>query len=150
MNKKVILKVIIFSIAFAFVESSVVVYLRHLLGFAQVASTQEVLFLVPGIAALEPQTAIKIISDSAILNVERFREAATLIMLATVAALAGRSLQTKTAYFLLYLFEINHWLAQKFWRSGCLLLTARPLGRSGYYSHFYIGNSSYLLRNLHF
>jgi len=97
-----LLKVIIFSLAFAFVESSVVVYLRHLLSYVEAApNPKEILFLVPGIAFLEPQTAIKIIADPAILNVERIREFATLVMLAAVSALAGKNLKEKTAYFFL-------------------------------------------------
>lgn len=96
-----VLKIIIFGIAFAFVEAAVVVYLRHLLGSAFATTSTDVLFLVPGVAFLEPQTAVKIITDSAILNVERIREAATLVMLGSVAALVGMSLKEKTAYFFL-------------------------------------------------
>ena len=96
-----ITKVIIFALAFAFVESAVVVYLRHLLGSQITTDTQEILFLIPGITFLEPQTAVKIITDSAILNVERFREAATLVMLGSVAVLAGRNLKEYLSYFFL-------------------------------------------------
>lgn len=96
-----VIKVIIFALAFAFVESAVVVYLRYLLGSTLTASNSEVLFLVPGIAFLEPQTAVKIISDSAILNVERIREAATLVMLGSVAVLAGKQIKEYLAYFFL-------------------------------------------------
>lgn len=99
---KTILKVAVFATAFAFVEAAVVVYLRHLLGSTQPAvSKEEILFLVPGIAFLEPQTALKIISDTVLLNVERVREGATLVMLALVAALAGKSLLQKAAFFFL-------------------------------------------------
>ena len=98
---KTILKVTVFSIAFAFVEAAVVVYLRHLLGAVETASKNEVLFLLPGIAFLEPQTAIKIITNSAILNVERIREAATLVMLTSVALLAGKKIKEQIAYFFL-------------------------------------------------
>lgn len=97
-------KIAIFAIAFAFVEAAVVVYLRHLLGVnftpPQVGRS-EILFLTPGIAFLEPQTAVKIISNTAILNVERVREAATLVMLASVAALAGKLFWERVAYFFL-------------------------------------------------
>jgi hypothetical protein len=99
---KTIFKVMVFAISFAFVEAAVVVYLRHLLGSTQLTvSREETLFLVPGITFLEPQTAVKIITNTAILNVERVREAATLVMLAAVAVLAGKSLKEKTAYFFL-------------------------------------------------
>lgn len=100
----IILKVIIFAIAFAFVEASVVVYLRHLLGVnftpPQVEKS-EILFLTPGVAFLEPQTVAKIIADTDILNVERIREAATIVMLAAVASLAGRKTLERFAYFFL-------------------------------------------------
>ena len=93
-------KVVIFSIAFAFVEAAVVVYLRHLLGASQPQIPEsEVLFLVPGIAFLEPQTAVQIITNTDLLNVEMIREAATLVMLLSVAVIAGKTLKEKIAYF---------------------------------------------------
>lgn len=95
--------VVIFAIAFAFVEAAVVVYLRHLLGanFTPQVDRSEILFLTPGIAFLEPQTAVKIITDTALLNVERVREAATLVMLILIAALAGKLFWEKVAFFFL-------------------------------------------------
>lgn len=102
--RAIILKVIIFAIAFAFVEASVVVYLRHLLGigFTPPSITkEEVLFLTPGIAFLEPQAAVKIIKDTAILNVERAREAATIVILASVTILAGKLFWERAAFFFL-------------------------------------------------
>lgn len=94
--------VIIFAIAFAFVEAAVVVYLRHLLGSTQPdVDKDEIPLLLPGVAFLEPQTAIKIISNSALLNVERIREAATLVMLATIAGLASSKIGEKLAFFFL-------------------------------------------------
>lgn len=106
-NTKTLLKVAIFSVAFAFVEASVVVYLRHLLGSTQPdVGRDEILFLVPGIAFLEPQTAIKIITDSALLNVERVREAATLIMLGMVATLCAKNIKQAFAYFF---FSLGIW-----------------------------------------
>src|SRR3990167_2785648 len=99
---KTIFKVIVFAVSFAFVETAVVVYLRHLLGATQLTvSREETLFLGPGIAFLEPQTAVKIITDTAILNMERIREGATLVILASVAALAGKTLKEKASYFFL-------------------------------------------------
>ncbi len=99
---KKILWVVIFGIAFGFVEASVVVYLRHLLGATQPQIPKgEILFLVPGITFLEPKTAIQIISNTSLLNVEMIREASTLTMLAAVAAIVGSSLKEKIAYFFL-------------------------------------------------
>ncbi len=113
MSVKIVSKVIAFSVAFAFVEAAVVVYLRHLLGSTQPDVTkEEVLFLVPGISFLEPQTALKIIANTALLNIERVREAFTLVMLATVASLAGHRLKEKIAYFFLVfgLWDIFYYL----------------------------------------
>lgn len=103
-NKEIrtILWVTLFATAFGFVEAAVVVYLRHLLGATQPQIPQgEILFLVPGIAFLEPKTAVKIISNTALLNVEMVREAATIIMLAAIALISGINLKQKIAYFFL-------------------------------------------------
>ncbi len=100
--KSTILKVIVFSIAFAFVESSVVVYLRHLLGASQpTINRNEVLLLLPGITFLEPQTAFNIITNSQLLNVEMIREAATLVMLSSVTLLAAKNIKEAFAFFFL-------------------------------------------------
>lgn len=101
---KILASVAIFSIAFAYVEASVVVYLRHLIGIGFTpphVDRGEILFLTPGVAFLEPQTAVKIITDTALLNIERVREASTLVMLAAVATLAGKNLKGKIAFFFL-------------------------------------------------
>ena len=99
---KTIFMVIVFAVSFAFVEAAVVVYLRHLLGAAaQLEIPNEILFLIPGITFLEPETAGKIIANTAILNVERIREAATLVMLTSVAAISGKKLIGKIAFFFL-------------------------------------------------
>ena len=99
-----IIKVIVFAIAFGFVEAAVVVYLRHLLGIGFTPphiERSEILFLTPGIAFLEPQTAVKIIQDTTLLNIERLREAATLLMLAAMAVIAGKKIGEKIAFFFL-------------------------------------------------
>lgn len=97
-----ILKIVIFAIAFAFVEAAVVVYLRHLLSASQpTIDRNEILLLLPGIAFMEPQAALKIISDSALLNVELIREAATMVMLLSVALLATKKIAEVIAFFFL-------------------------------------------------
>lgn len=97
-----IVQVIIFAIAFAFVEAAVVIYLRHLLGSTTPAvDKNKILLLLPGIAFLEPETATKIIASSQILNVERIREFATIVMLAAMATLSGRNLREYLAFFFL-------------------------------------------------
>lgn len=81
-TKKIILLVSLFAIAFAFVEASVVVYLRLLYypdGFA--------FPLKPGLM------------DT--IGVELLREAATIIMLVAVGAVAGKNRWQRFAYFLI-------------------------------------------------
>ncbi len=97
-----ILNIIIFAVAFAFVEASVVVYLRHLLGasYSEIGKGQ-ILLPLPGIAFLQPDTALKVIQDSALLNIEMIREGATLVMLAVAATLAGKGLKRGLAFFFL-------------------------------------------------
>ncbi len=74
--------VTVFAIAMAFVESSVVVYLR-------------VIYYPEGF-----KFPLKLIMDNTI-KVELYRELATLIMLLSVAVLAGRRLWERFAWFLL-------------------------------------------------
>ena len=96
-----ILKVTLFAIAFGFVEAAVVVYLRHLLGVGFIPphiDRSEVLFLTPGIAFLEPQTAVKIIADTQILTIERLRETATIVMLTAIGILAGKKILEKITF----------------------------------------------------
>lgn len=97
-----VLKVILFSVAFAFVEASVVVYLRHLLGasYSEIGRGQTLL-LLPGVAFLKPQEAVRIIQESLLLNTEMIREGATLVMLALVAALAAKNFKNIPAFFFL-------------------------------------------------
>lgn len=97
-----LLTVIFFAVAFGFVEAAVVIYLRHLVnGFQPEMGKEEVLLLVPGVAFLEPKIAFEIIKDTAILGIERIREVATLAMLVGIAALAGKRLGEKVAFFFL-------------------------------------------------
>lgn len=101
---KTVIKIAIFAISFAFIEAAVVVYLRHLLGIGfspPHIDRSEILFLTPGIAFLEPQTAVKIISNTQILNVERIREAATLVILGSVALISAKRIKDQIAYFFL-------------------------------------------------
>lgn len=98
---RIILSVFVFALAFAFLEAAVVVYLRNLLEATQegIVPSGDILLLLPGIAFLEPQTAVKIIADTVFLNIERVREAATIVILVSVAFLAGARLWERVAYF---------------------------------------------------
>jgi hypothetical protein len=72
-----------FGIAFGFVEAAVVVYLRAAIG------------LLPG----QPLKSLAVFPEN-LLRIECFREAATMIMLGAIAALAGRSAREKVVAFL--------------------------------------------------
>ena len=84
---KTLFTVVIFSIAFAYIESAVVVYLRtifHPEGFTFPLKTF-------GLTALWKQHLLTEIG----------REAATIVLIATAASLFGRNLQEQSAYFLI-------------------------------------------------
>lgn len=91
----------VFSIAFAFVEAAVVVYLRELfaandwLGVLDRTRPALNLGLITFIA---PESAI--FPDRAILKIEMWREAATLVVLAAAASLAAPALRQKLGAFL--------------------------------------------------
>jgi hypothetical protein len=76
--------VAVFAIAMAYVEAAIVVYLRKLF------AVQYDLVL----------TAKSFHFPAAYLHYEQGREAATIVMLVAIAALTGRSLRHKAAYFL--------------------------------------------------
>jgi len=79
--------VVLFSIAFAYIESSVVVYLRGLLhpaGFS---------FPINNISLTDPITRPLLLTEIG-------REAATMVLILTCAALAGINRQQRFAYFL--------------------------------------------------
>lgn len=99
-----VLPVVIFAIAFGFVEASVVVYLWHIIGVSFVPpqiNKNQILLSLPGIGFLDPKTAVLIMKDSAIYNVEMVREGATIIMLASIAFIAAKNSLERFAYFLL-------------------------------------------------
>lgn len=99
---RTILVVFIFAIAFAFLEAAVVVYLRHIVGFTPPpVGKDEVALVLPGIAFLKANAGVKIIDSRALLNIEMIREAATMVMLLSVALLAGAKPWQRVAYFFL-------------------------------------------------
>lgn len=99
---RTLLAVAVFAIAFAFLEAAVVVYLRHIVGFSPPPiGRDEVALVLPGIAFLKANAAVKIIDSRTLLNIEMVREAATLVVLASVAFLAGIKLWERVAYFFL-------------------------------------------------
>jgi hypothetical protein len=90
-----------FAAAFGFVEAAVVVYLRAALGL----NGGQQLFLkdvekLSAMVAMAPDAA-----SQSLMHIEVAREAATIVMLVSVAMLAGRSLRDRWAAFL-WMFAI--------------------------------------------
>lgn len=99
---RTLLTVAVFAVAFAFLEAAVVVYLRHIVGFSPPPiGRDEVALVLPGIAFLKANAAVEIIDSRTLLNIEMVRETATIVMLLSVALLAGRKFLEKVAYFFL-------------------------------------------------
>ena len=94
----------IFAIAMAYLEATVVVYLREIFSitstYAQIVETRDIALNLGVIAFLKISSALKILSDSKILFIEIGREVATIIMLLTLAWLVGKKYKEKLAFFL--------------------------------------------------
>jgi len=99
-----------FGIGFGFVEGSVVVYLRAITGFVLGSSLAEVVNL-----SSQHYQEAKIVSNfpTALLKIEVVREAATILMLGTVAALAVRGMKERLVMFLwaFAVWDISYYLA---------------------------------------
>lgn len=85
----------VFGIAFGVVEAIVVVYLRKILGILQEFGTA-----VPDVITMYHQVDIPGALPPSVLFVEVVRETATIIMLASIAVLAVRSMRGRLAVFL--------------------------------------------------
>jgi hypothetical protein len=87
----------IFGVAFAFVEASVVIYLRAITGLLLSSKSSE----VASLSSKSYQEA-QIVSDfpTGLLRVELLREAATILILGCVASLTVRGLRERCAIFL--------------------------------------------------
>lgn len=100
-----IFTVIAFAVSFGLVEAMVAIYLRHILAttshdiFTNVMSlsTRASLFSLGFVVFLRPE----VLSSWDTLHLEIFREIATVVMLITLAYLAGRNIREKLAYYLL-------------------------------------------------
>lgn len=98
---KKLLALIIFGIAFAFVEAAVVFYLRR--SFSLIGgfptSTYSIILNLGFIAFLSPATSI--FTDNAIARTELLREAATIVMLGSLAYITGVTLKQRVGAFLI-------------------------------------------------
>jgi hypothetical protein len=91
---------VIFGIAFGFLEAIIVTYLRKLFGYEggyQIGEYRTLLNLGV-IAFISPATAL--ISDSFLIVLERLREASTIIILLAVSSLAAKNFQQGVGAFL--------------------------------------------------
>lgn len=98
------LAVLCFAIFFGLLEAAVVVYLRQIFALNAVTtqiSTSEIILSLGVIAFLKPSASLAIMHGQNLLTVELLREAATIIMLVTLAWVAGTRLKERLAYFLL-------------------------------------------------
>ena len=96
-----ILAVSIFAVAFAFTETTTVVYLRKLFGFdvGYLPPRPKILLNLGFIAFLSPETLV--LPDRFITQVELLREASTIIILITVALLSAKKLKESLGTFLI-------------------------------------------------
>jgi len=105
-NWNKILLISIFGIAFGLVEGVVVVYLRQLLQISHEASLYQVkptdiAINLGVIAFLRPSVQVLSSLGFQIFRLESWREAATIVMLVTLAASVGKTMKERFAYFLL-------------------------------------------------
>lgn len=92
---------VVFGMAFAFVEAAVVIYLRKLLGYeAGYSQTNYHVFINLGfIAFISPENSL--LGGAQLSLVEIIREFATIMMLLAVSALAGKNLKQRVGAFLI-------------------------------------------------
>lgn len=98
--------VILFSIFFGLLEAIVVIYLRQLFGsgntlISRQISPDDIALTLGFITFLKPGVSILITQSQRILSLELWRELSTLVMLATLSLIAGKTAKEKLAYLLL-------------------------------------------------
>lgn len=121
-----VISVVVFGVAFGLLEAIVVIYIREILGTINTTakiSPNDIAISFGAIAFLKPAALLSIINNQRLLTLELWREATTIIMLATLAWGIGTKLWDKLAYFLLAFafWDIFYYLFLGF-------LTGRPSG----------------------
>jgi hypothetical protein len=91
---------IIFGAAFGYVEAAVVHYLRALMGFGAGYNLGPIHVLVDLKAIKFVQMSTPFLRDAGLQRAETIREAATIVMLLAVAAIAGRTWRRRLGAFL--------------------------------------------------
>lgn len=117
--KKSVIALIVFGIAFGFVEAAVVYYLRNIPPVNSNLAPQpglRAMLNLGFIAFLEPRKAV--LRNASIDHAEQMREIATLVMLGAVSFLAGKNLKARLAALLisfatwdLFYYVFLHFLA---------------------------------------
>jgi len=98
-SKRQLAQVALFGIAFGFVEASVVIYLRAILGF--LPGYMGTLSDMIQQGSMYNQAHVLNVLPVGIFTIEFYREAATIVMLAVVALLSVRKFKERCAIFLL-------------------------------------------------
>jgi hypothetical protein len=104
-NKTLII-LAIFAVAMAYLEASVVIYLRKLFGLANQASfpslfsKQDIALSLGFISFLKAESALKMFGTYKLLFIEQLREASTIIILACIAWLTKREWLARISAFL--------------------------------------------------
>ncbi|KKR49995.1 MAG: hypothetical protein UT85_C0007G0006 [Candidatus Levybacteria bacterium GW2011_GWA2_40_16] len=98
--------VVLFGIFFGLLEAIVVIYLRQLFGSGVTPIGRQItpddIALTLGFITFLKSSASSLITQSQwLLSLERWRELSTLVMLATLSFIAGKTIKEKFAYFLL-------------------------------------------------
>jgi len=96
--------VVLFGVGFALVEAAVVIHLRRILSnsaWVPEITTADIALGLPYFLLLKAQAFKQIFPDQSILNLELWREAATILMLLTVGWLAGRNWPQRIGAFLI-------------------------------------------------
>lgn len=98
--------VILFGIFFGLLEAIVIIYLRQLFGsgntlISQQVTSEDTILTLGFIAFLKPSASILITQSQRILSLELWRELSTLVMLAALGLIAGKTIKERLAYFLL-------------------------------------------------
>lgn len=105
-HQRNIAPVIIFGIFFGLLEAIVVIYLRQLFGSGNtLVSSQitpnDIALSLGFITFLKPSASILITQSQRILSLELWRELSTIMMLLSLAFIAGKTLRGRIVYFLL-------------------------------------------------
>ncbi len=103
---KTVALTVIFGVAFAFVEAAVVIYLRKLFDIdgnyeLPIPTREDIMIALPYFIVLKSSWGREVLPEPGILKVELLREAATIVMLATVGILAARIWWQRLGVFLI-------------------------------------------------